>query len=219
MTVSVATLQAFLESNNFVSKGSQESIDAAIELAGVIRSGNNGGQRKTYNVHDYLKRLSVEEVNTELDKTRSGMVNVFVNLLGDFNLASAIRLSNWHNVNSVWIVGRRRWDRRGAVGTHHYTPINYARAYEECFDSLRTEGYRIVAAEITDDATPLNTYEWTDKSAVIYGEEGAGLSEEILAAVDDVVYIPGRGSVRSLNVATTAGIFTYDYHSKLGLFE
>lgn len=219
MTVSVDSLRKFLERNNFVANGSQESVDAALELMELIRAESRPASdkgRKTFNVIDTLKELTVEQVNERLDLSRSGLVSVFLNVLGDFNLSSAIRSANWYNQDSVWIVGRKRWDRRGAVGSHNYIPINYARTFDEAFSSLRERGYTIVAAEIADNAVSLADYQWDEKTAVVYGEEGAGLSEEVLGLVDSVVYIPGRGSVRSLNVAATASTFSYDYHAKRG---
>lgn len=219
MTVSVDSLRKFLERNNFVASGSQESIDAALELMELIRAESRPASdkgRKTFNVIDTLKELTVEQVNERLDLSRSGLVSVFLNVLGDFNLSSAIRSANWYNQDSVWIVGRKRWDRRGAVGSHNYIPVNYARNFDEAFSSLRERGYTIVAAEIADNAVSLADYQWDEKTAVVYGEEGAGLSEEVLGLVDSVVYIPGRGSVRSLNVAATASTFSYDYHAKRG---
>lgn len=219
MTIAVSSIQKFLETNNFVTEGSQESIDVALELMELIRAESRPASdkgRKTYNVHDVLKELTKDEINERLDLTRSGLVQVFVNILGDFNMSTSIRSSNWFNSASVWVVGRKKWDRRGAVGSHNYIPVNYARTIAECFEALRADGYTIVAAEISDDAVPLTTYEWDEKTAVIYGEEGAGLSQEVLSLVDKIIYIPGRGSVRSLNVATTAGIFAYDYHAKRG---
>lgn len=222
MTIAVSSIQKFLENNNFVTNGSQESIDAALELMELIRAESRPASdkgRKTYNVHDVMKSLTKEEINERLDLTRSGLVQVFVNILGDYNVSTSIRSGNWFNSAAVWIVGRKKWDRRGAVGSHNYIPVRYARAIDECFDTLRADGYTIVAAEITDEAIPLTTYEWDEKTAVIYGEEGAGLSQEILDKVDDIIYIPGRGSVRSLNVATTSGIFAYDYHAKRGYID
>lgn len=219
MTIAVSSIQKFLEENALVAKDSQESIDVALGLMDLIRAESRPASdkgRKTYNVHDYMKELTKEEINERLDITRSGLVQVFVNVLGDFNLSTSIRSGNWFNSAAVWIVGRKKWDRRGAVGSHNYIPVHYARSVDECFEILRADGYTIVAAEITDDAIPLTTYEWDEKTAVIYGEEGAGLSKELLDKVDDVIYIPGRGSVRSLNVATTSGIFAYDYHAKRG---
>lgn len=214
MAVSVDALRHWIVSNHLAEEGSQRVQDLTVSLMAVIR--DKGSEvRDTRNVHEFLKTLTSDEIRENLQQTRSDLISVFVNVLGDFNVGTAIRNANWFNTRSVWIIGNRRWDRRGAVGTHHYTDVQHRDSVVDAIAELRNMGYRIVAAEITDDATALWDYEWTEKSAVIYGEEGAGLSAEVLALVDDVVYIPGRGSVRSLNVGTASGIFMSDYTAKV----
>lgn len=171
------------------------------------------------NIADKYKWWEMTTIVEDLDQTRSELVNVFVNLSHDMNLGSGVRNSNWFNTQQVRIAGRKKWDRRGAVGTHVYTGIQHYATPEEALETLKSEGYHIVGAEIDDRAVPLHTYEWQSRSAIVYGEEGLGLSEEVMNLCDDIVYIPGRGTVRSLNVSTTSGIFTYDYTAKMGLLN
>lgn len=171
----------------------------------------------TRNILDKYKWWETPDIRADLIKSQSRFVSVFMNVDGDFNLSSGIRNMNWFNGAFTYIVGRRKWDRRGAVGTHHYSDVIHAPEGQEVIGVLTQLGYRVIAAEIDDRAVPLTHYQWPEKVAVIFGEEGAGLSEEILSLVHDIVYIPGRGSVRSLNVATTSGIFLYDYSMKRGL--
>lgn len=184
-----------------------------MELLYLIRD-RAASKGDTRNIQDEFKQYATEDIKTLLSQNHAPLINICMNILGDFNLSSVARNTNWWNARALWIVGRRKWDRRGAVGVQHYTDVVHFDHIRDAIAALRDEGYRIVAAEINDDAVPLTTYEWEDKTAIIYGEEGAGLPQEVLDAVDDIVFIPGRGSVRSLNVATTAGVFTYDYMTK-----
>lgn len=215
MTISVASLQDWITSHGFVDAGSQEANDLAVELLEAIRG--DGAPRDTRNIREEFRPFTTEEIRADLRESRSSMVSIFVNVLGDFNLATGVRNANWFNTQDVRIVGRRQWDARGAVGTHHYTEVIRSAGIMDVIATLRNEGYCIVAAEIEDTAIPITSYKWSPKTAVIYGEEGAGLSKEVLINVDDVVFIPGRGSVRSLNVGTTSGIFMYEYSRSLGL--
>lgn len=173
----------------------------------------------TRNVSDKYRWWDHSEIVADLEQDRSGLVSIFMNVTGDFNLSSGIRNNLWFNTKGVWICGNKKWDRRGTVGAHHYVDVDHSPSFEEIVSELREQGYRIVAAEITDDAVPLTTYKWEEKSVIVFGEESNGLSREILDLVDDIVYIPGRGSIRSLNVATTSGIFAYDYSMKSNLLE
>lgn len=180
---------------------------------------NNLGQvqdNDNRNIQERYRWWDHEDIVADLEENRSEVVSVFLNIDGDFNISSGIRSNLWFNTHGTWIAGKKRYDRRGAVGSHLYTPVEHNPTPLDLLAQLKGEGYTLVAAEITDDAVPLTTYVWDAKSAIIFGEEGAGLAQEILDVVDQVVYIPGRGSLRSLNVATTAGIFLYDYSMKTG---
>lgn len=218
MTLSVTDIASWLESKGMVEEGSQGSYDAAAELLWMMRTGRTDAtMQDTRNIQDYLKGVSTEEIRERLEAERSGLVSVFSNVLGDFNIGSAVRNVNWFNGESAIIAGRKKMDKRGTVGAHHYIDFSHTASLTTLIDEYRAKGYRIIAAEINENAVSLVDYQWQYKTVAIYGEEGAGLSEEVLALVDDVVYIPGRGSVRSLNLATSHGIFTYDYNVKQGL--
>lgn len=215
MKISTDTVADFFSANNI-------DPDLAPDLleylrADEVRRGQN--TEDTRNIHEYLKELSTPDVKHRLDETRSGLVAAFYNVLGDFNLSSAVRNANWYNIEKVWFVGRKKWDRRGAVGTHNYIDVNHSPEMLPLIEQYRALGYTIAAAEVSKDAVPLTTYNWQDKTFLIFGEEGAGVPKEILDVVDDVVIIPARGSVRSLNVATAAGTFMYDYSLKAGYLD
>lgn len=173
----------------------------------------------TRNIQDKYRGWETDLIAADLDTTHSHFNSVFINVAGDFNKSSGVRNTNWFNGETVAIVGDKKWDRRGAVGTQNYT-----RVFNHSLDDFKEIlipsfiglGYTIVAAEIDERAVSLVSYDWPEDVVVIFGEEGAGLSQEILDLCDDVVYCPGRGSVRSLNVATTSGIFLYDYSVKRG---
>lgn len=220
MAISVETAYQWIVMNDLAPKDTQAASELAISLVEALRASESTlTQKDNRNIHDHFKEYDTEEVRAMLAAQRSGLVSIFLNVLGDFNLSSGIRNANWFNTSSVYIAGRRKWDRRGAVGTHHYTEVNHAPDIFALIDDLRKDGYTVVAAEINEDAVPLTTYEWKEKTAVIYGEEGAGVPQDVIDYIDAVIYIPGRGSVRSLNVATTAGIFMYDYSAKTGLIN
>jgi tRNA G18 (ribose-2'-O)-methylase SpoU len=170
----------------------------------------------TRNIADKYRWWNHSDIVADLDENRSELLTVFMNVAGDFNISSGIRNNLWFNTSGAYICGKRHYDRRGTVGSHHYVPVTHDESIEDLIQTLKEDGYRIVAAEITDNAVPLTTYNWDARSAVIFGEESRGLDDVTLALADDIVYVPGRGSVRSLNVATTSGIFIYDYSMKTG---
>lgn len=168
------------------------------------------------NIQDKYRWWDHADIVSDLEGKRSGLLTIFMNVAGDFNISSGIRNNLWFNTAGAYICGKKRYDRRGTVGSHHYIPVDHNESVEVLIGELREKGYRIIAAEISDDAVPLTTYAWAEKSVVIFGEESNGLDAHTLSLVDDIVYVPGNGSIRSLNVATTSGIFIYDYSAKVG---
>ena len=166
----------------------------------------------TRHVIDYYKYWTNDSINVHLDENRHKFGVLCSNLSNDFNIATVIRNNNAFLANEVFIYGRKKWDRRGAVGTHLYSRINHLPS-EEDLDKIL--GYTWVAIDNIEGAVPIDSYEWPENALMCFGQEQIGLPQEILDRCRDVVYIKQYGSVRSLNVGTAAGIAMYDYTSKL----
>ena len=169
----------------------------------------------TRNVSDFYKYWTEEAIKSDLDSKRNDFVVVVERVNGDFNFSTIIRNCNSFLGKKVIRCGIKRWDKRGAVGTHHYEHVDYADSVMDVLHDYRRDGYRIVAIDNVGDAQIINKYLWTNKSVMVFGEEGRGLSDEVLEFADDIVYIQQYGSVRSLNVGTASGIIMYDYCSKV----
>jgi tRNA G18 (ribose-2'-O)-methylase SpoU len=180
----------------------------------------------TRNVADRYKGISEEDIVFDLEATASPFQAWFFGLTGDFNRSTGLRNANGFNAEQVVFVSpTKKWDRRGAVGTHHYTHLSFLTPEEfpRAIAEKSGQGYHIVGVDNVDGALPLWRFKPTlyygvaDKHIFIFGEEQLGLSAETLALCDDVVYIPQLGSVRSLNVGTASGIIMYDFCNKIGL--
>lgn len=167
-----------------------------------------------YNVLDNYKDMRTDEVRAVRDESSTGLVNVAMNLTNDFNKASVVRAHCAFGGSEMYFVGKRRYDRRGTVGTHHYVNVFHADTPAEVIESLRSRGYTIFAVDNTPEFNPVSVYdaEIPYLSAFIYGEENAGLSSEIVALCDAVTYIPQPSPVpRSVNVAQAAAIMMSEY--------
>ena len=171
------------------------------------------------NIRDELKSLTNEEVRRHLKDNSSQFVLCLSNNIRDMNLSSAIRSANAFNIRKTIMVGRRNYDRRGACGVQNYSTIEFCKDWRKVFDEYRRHGYKIVALEHNDKFHMHNIrdYKWKEKTLMICGEEGLTIPDEILKEVDDIVYIPMRGSVRSFNLASAVSIALYDYTGKVGV--
>lgn len=168
------------------------------------------------NVLDDLKSLSVEEIR-EINLQNSIPAAIAMhNVYGNLNLGSIIRTANFLGFKEVLYFGRRKWDRRGAVGTYHYTNVEYFDDESEFLSAIRNRNYNLVALENNVPyTTPLRQFVWPKNPCILVGEENSGIPEAILANVYGCVEIPGRGSVRSLNVSTAASIAMYSLSLEL----
>lgn len=166
------------------------------------------------NVKDYYKGWLAEQVRLDLDQQRTGCVAICLNTSHDFNKSSIIRAANAFGVRKTYLVGRRRYDKRGTVGAQHFCRIFHADTYQEVYDRLKGEGYHFVALEnnIGFKTTNISDIRVPYKTAYVFGEEGPGIPEDILNTVDCIAEIGMRGSTRSLNVAQAAAIAFYYYN-------
>ena len=169
------------------------------------------------NVIDYYKEWETDQIKADLDTRRLPFMVGFENLSGDFNKATGIRNANAFMAKECWIIGARKWDKRGAVGTHHYNHLKHSPSLDNIYlHNPEVRDAKWVAIDNVPGAIPLHSYDWKPNTFMIFGEEQRGLSPMALGMADEVVYIPQLGSVRSLNVGTASGIVMYDYVIKTG---
>jgi tRNA G18 (ribose-2'-O)-methylase SpoU len=165
------------------------------------------------NVLDGLKDLSVPDIAKYCQDQSIPASVAMINIGGDFNLSTMVRNANFFGFRSVHYVGKKKWDKRGSVGTHHYTPMYHHKTEEDFIKSHSSSARTLIAIEnnipeykdITFDPFSFD-FSNVDEPIFIFGEENKGLSDFILDKSDIILTIPNYGSVRSLNVGTTSGI-------------
>jgi tRNA G18 (ribose-2'-O)-methylase SpoU len=169
------------------------------------------------NIRPEFKNMTDIEIKEHMKYMASGLVIVAVNIVNDFNVGSVVRSANAFAVDRVILTEARRYDKRGAVGAYNYIDVDFEANTLALIETLRQDGYRIVAAEYDEnrEMTSLPDFDWPEKSALVMGEEGLGLSDAVLDAVDNIVYIEILGTVRSLNVASCANTFMYAYEQSM----
>jgi tRNA G18 (ribose-2'-O)-methylase SpoU len=170
------------------------------------------------NVIDQLQNLSVPDIKEYCLNKIIPASCCMINIEGDFNFSTMIRNANFFGFSSVHYVGKKKWDRRGSVGTHHYTPIYYHRTEHDFLETI-IKDRDIVCIE--------NNVGWADKThelftydlaglkdpIFVFGSENCGLSDIILSYCKVILTMSGYGSVRSLNVGTASGIVLGLYRS------
>lgn len=170
---------------------------------------DNTEAQDTRNVIDKYRGQAVEQIVTDLDTSRSQLEIAVENIERDFNMGTIIRNANAFNVAKVHIIGRRQWNKRGAMKTDAYLHIEYHPTPEAFFEGMQAAGKEVIAIDIVDGAQPLNQQPLPENAVLVFGSEGEGLSEGLLQGASKVIMIEQFGSTRSVNVGVASGIAMY----------
>lgn len=158
------------------------------------------------NVADRYRYWTVEAIVADLDLQRHPFHVAIENFDHDFNIGSVVRTANAFLAGEVHIVGRRRWNRRGAMVTDRYQHIHHHDTVEELAQWCADQGRPLVGIDNLPGAVPLETYDLPADVVLLLGQEGAGLSEPARVACRDVLAIAQYGSTRSINAGAAAAI-------------
>lgn len=161
------------------------------------------------NVIDRFKHQSVEQIISTLDESRSELEIAVENLTRDFNMGTIVRSANAFNVAKVHVIGRRQWNKRGAMKTDAYMNIEYHETVEHFVENMKARNKIIVAVDIIEGAHALHTVDLPKNTVMLFGSEADGLSNELIEHADKVVMIEQFGSTRSVNVGVASGIAMY----------
>jgi len=163
--------------------------------------------------YDRLTKWSTELIKKDLQQKAFPYAVLMENFTGDFNIGTVIRSANAFNARAVYYLGNKHYDRRGCVGTHHYTDVIHLKTRDNLLQLK--EQYEFVALENTvPSAVALVDAKYSRPPLFILGEEGVGITEETLQLCEKCVYIPQYGSVRSLNAAVAGSIIMNDFVAK-----
>ena len=171
---------------------------------------------ETRNVIDHYHYWKHEAIIADLDAKRNNFTVICSNLYNDFNIATVIRNANAFLAKKVVLYGAKQYDRRGTVGTHHYTHFKHTKTLSELDDEIKSirdsnTSVKIIGIDNIPGASPINSYTWDSNThyILVFGQEQVGLPQELIDICDDILYIKQYGSVRSLNVGTASGIAMY----------
>ena len=162
-----------------------------------------------FNVIDKYRYWKVDAIKADLDKTRVPLHIAIENWQHDFNIGTIVRCANAFNVGAVHIIGRRHWNRRGAMVTDRYMNIINHATVDEFVDAMKSESREIIAVDIVPGAVKLSETKLPANCVLVFGGEGPGLSEQMQRAASKTVMIEQFGSTRSVNVGVAAGIAMY----------
>lgn len=163
----------------------------------------------TRNVEDRYRYWSMAAIREDMTRRSSGLEVAVENLERDYNLGTIVRNANAFNVRRVHIIGRRQWNKRGAMKTDAYLEIVYHKSIDEFLGA--TQDVAKLAVDNVGPTVPIHEVAFPERCVLIFGSEGAGISTGLMSHVDYCIEIPQFGSTRSINVGVASGILMYKW--------
>ena len=163
------------------------------------------------NVVDKYRYWTMEAIVADLDTKRHSFHVAIENWQHDLNIGSIVRTANAFLADTVHIVGRKRWNRRGAMVTDRYQHVVHHETVEALVRFAKDRMFPIVAIDNVPESKPIDQVVLPKECILLFGQEGPGLSPEALAAASMVVEITQFGSTRSLNASAAAAIVMHQW--------
>jgi tRNA G18 (ribose-2'-O)-methylase SpoU len=158
------------------------------------------------NVVDRYRYWRHEAIVADLDLRRHDFHVAIENWQRDLNIGTVVRTANAFLAAEVHIVGRRKWNRRGAMVTDRYQHVRYHEDIGSLLDWAHTGGLTVIGIDNLPGSVPLETAALPRRCVLLFGQEGPGLSDPARAALDMVCSIAQYGSTRSINAGVASGI-------------
>lgn len=161
------------------------------------------------NVLDKYHYWTVNAIKADLDESRIDLEIAIENLQRDYNMGTIVRAANAFNIKRVHIIGRKQWNKRGAMVTDLYMNIQYHDDVKAFAEAMKKTDREMIAVDIVSGAKNLSETKLPANAVLVFGAEGPGLSKEMLSVAKETVMIEQFGSTRSVNVGVAAGITMY----------
>ncbi len=158
------------------------------------------------NVIDRYRYWTREAIVADLDSTRSPMHIAIENWEHDFNIGTVVRNANAFNTAGVHIIGKRRWNRRGAMVTDRYHHVHHHPTVEAFIAWADDAGLAVIGIDNLPGSVALEHTELPEACVLVFGQEGPGLSEAVRERAQLVCSIAQFGSTRSINAGVASGI-------------
>jgi tRNA G18 (ribose-2'-O)-methylase SpoU len=160
----------------------------------------------TRNVIDRYRYWTMAAIVADLDEKRNPFHVAIENWQHDMNIGSIVRSANAFGADTVHIIGRKRWNKRGAMVTDRYQHVMYHPDVAAFAEWARAEALPIIAVDNLPGSVIIETFEFPERCVLLFGQEGPGLSPEAVAAGDALVEISQFGSTRSINASAAAAV-------------
>lgn len=168
------------------------------------------------NVADVYKMWKLEAIADDMASRAFDVHIAIENYQHDYNIGSIVRSANAFNVRGVHIIGKRHWNRRGAMATEKYLSLHHHAEVTDFIKWVRDQKLNVVGIDNIPGSVGLQKAELKSQSVLVFGQEGPGLSPEMQSHCMQIIAIEQFGSTRSVNVGVAAGIIMYEWVRRNG---
>lgn len=169
---------------------------------------NDGDRRNVVDAYRYWRR---EAIVKDIDTRRHTLHVAIENFENDANIGTVVRTANAFAAEAVHIVGKKRWNRRGAMVTDRYQHLLHHTTVQEVVDWAAENDLTVVAVDNVPGSVPLETTQLPERCLLLFGQEGPGVTEEARQQSSMTVSIAQFGSTRSINAGVAAGIAMHSW--------
>ncbi len=169
------------------------------------------------NVVDKYRYWTVEAIIADLDTQRNVFHVAIENWQHDLNIGTVVRTANAFLAAEIHIIGKKRWNRRGAMVTDKYQHIRHHRTSEDFVVWAKQEDIPVVGIDNLPGSTCINSEPLPQRCVLVFGQEGPGLSDQVRPLLHQCRSIPQFGSTRSINAGVAAGIAMHEWIRQHGL--
>lgn len=165
----------------------------------------------TRNVIDRYRYWSMQAIVADLDTKRHPFHVAIENWQHDMNIGSIVRSANAFLADTVHIIGRRRWNKRGAMVTDRYQHVVHHEDVATFAAWAGQQNLPILAIDNVEGSVPVDRADLPERCVLLFGQEGPGLSAEALAAASGIIEITQFGSTRSINASAAGAVVMYEW--------
>lgn len=163
------------------------------------------------NVVDKYRNWKVDSIANDMAQNAFPFHVAIENYQHDYNIGTIVRSANAFNAAGVHIIGKRHWNRRGAMSTEKYLQLYHHENVSDFIKWATLNKFSVIGIDNIAGSTDLSKSKLPKNCILVFGQEGPGLSEEIQNHCRQIIAIEQFGSTRSVNVGVAAGIIMYEW--------
>ncbi len=156
-----------------------------------------------------------KRLNDVLDKRQPGLTVVLENVQDPHNISAVMRTCDAVGIQDIYILNtqipkHKKWGAKSSSSAAKWLTIHQFTDAKECFAELRKHYDKIYTTHLSSDAIGLHEIDFTQKVALVFGNEHGGVSEETIALSDGNFIIPQVGIIKSLNISVACAVSVYE---------